>query len=81
LSATTSIADELTGHPRVAAEPGFAVNRASFSKLMGFSLGRWCRRNARLIATRLGFAAVVEYVHDAWYDRDDQSCTSPIEDE
>jgi AAA+ ATPase superfamily predicted ATPase len=50
--------------------PTQAINRSDFSTLMGFSFERWCRKNAHLIARRLGFAGVVKYSHGLWYKKD-----------
>jgi len=45
------------------------INRQDFNKLMGFSFERWCRRNEALIARRLKFGGVVDYLHGAWFER------------
>lgn len=50
--------------------PTQAISNEDFSKLMGFAFERWCVRNARLIAARLGFEGIVEYSHGAWYKKD-----------
>jgi uncharacterized protein len=50
--------------------PAQAINRHDFSKLMGFSFERWCRKNEYLIARRLGFGNVVEYAYGPWYQKD-----------
>jgi uncharacterized protein len=47
--------------------PTAAVNAQDFSKLMGFSFERWCRKNENLIARQMKFAGVVEYRHGAWF--------------
>src|SRR5262249_26531708 len=55
---------------KFASSPTQAVSRGDFSKLMGFSFERWCRRNEYLIARRLGFGDVVEYAYGPWYEKD-----------
>jgi uncharacterized protein len=50
--------------------PVQAMNRSDFSTLMGFSFERWCRKNAHLIARRLGFGGVVRYNHGLWHQKD-----------
>lgn len=50
--------------------PTQAISRSDFSTLMGFSFERWCRKNAHLIARRLGFGGVVKYNHGPWYQKD-----------
>jgi AAA+ ATPase superfamily predicted ATPase len=51
------------------ANPTMGINRQDFNKLMGFSFERWCRRNEALIARRLKFGGVVDYLHGAWFER------------
>lgn len=48
--------------------PTQAISRQDFSKLMGFSFERWCRKNEYLIARQMRFADVVEYFHGPWYE-------------
>jgi len=51
--------------------PAAAVNPQDFSKLMGFSFERWCRRNEALIAEKMKFGGIVDYVHGAWFGKSD----------
>jgi len=51
--------------------PAAAVNPQDFSKLMGFSFARWCRRNEALIAEKMKFGGIVDYVHGAWFGKSD----------
>jgi len=51
------------------ANPTAGVNRQDFSKLMGFSFERWCRKNESLIARRMKFGGVVDYRHGAWFEK------------
>jgi hypothetical protein len=55
---------------KYASNPVAAVNRQDFSKLMGHSFERWCRRNEHLIARHLGFGGVVDYSYGPWYEKD-----------
>ena len=55
---------------KYASSPTHALSRGDFSKLMGFSFERWCRRNEYLIARRLGFGDIVEYSYGPWYEKD-----------
>jgi uncharacterized protein len=50
--------------------PAQTISRGDFSKLMGFSFERWCRKNEYLIARRLRFGGVVEYAYGPWYEKD-----------
>lgn len=54
---------------KYARDPVKAVSRANFSKLMGFSFERWCRKNEQLIARHLRFGGVVEYIYGPWFEQ------------
>lgn len=47
--------------------PVRALNQQDFSKLMGYSFERWCRRNEQLIAEHMRFGGVVDYAYGPWY--------------
>lgn len=49
--------------------PTTAINPQDFSKLLGFSFERWCRRNEALLAERMRFGGVVDYIHGAWFGK------------
>jgi len=52
--------------------PSTAVNPQDFSKLMGYSFERWCRKNEALIAGQMRFGGVVNYLHGPWYAKSDR---------
>jgi AAA+ ATPase superfamily predicted ATPase len=57
---------------KFADNPSTAINPQDFSKLMGYSFERWCRRNEALIAAQMKFGGVVDYLHGAWYAKSDE---------
>jgi hypothetical protein len=54
---------------KFATNPGNAINRQDFSKLLGFAFERWCRKHEDLIAQHMRFGGVVDYTHGSWYDK------------
>ena len=54
---------------KFARNPTAAINPQDFSKLLGFSFERWCRRNEALLAERMRFGGVVDYTHGAWFGK------------